>query len=147
MIAPKRIRLSRAKGWKIPPGTVNVARGPGRMLGNPFVVGRDGTAAECVHAYALLIAGYIDLGHVHVGIDQQMAVWRYVRKTWAERRGKDVACWCRLDAVCHGDVHLAVAANGFAGGHAYLHTFTSPAPRARVLIKASHIAKARKAKA
>lgn len=25
--------------------------------------------------------------------------------------GKDVACWCALDAVCHGDVLLA-----FAGG-------------------------------
>ena len=33
---PVRVRLSRKKGWKLPPDTVSVAR-PGRW-GNPFSV-------------------------------------------------------------------------------------------------------------
>ena len=35
-MTPGRVRLSRKKGWKLPPNTVSVAR-PGRW-GNPFSV-------------------------------------------------------------------------------------------------------------
>ena len=35
---PRRIRLSRARGWRLPENAVNVAR-PGPW-GNPFVVGK-----------------------------------------------------------------------------------------------------------
>jgi hypothetical protein len=27
----------------------------------------------------------------------------------AELRGKDVACWCRIDQICHGDIILEIA--------------------------------------
>ena len=33
---PERLRLSRAKGWRLPEGAVVVTRGPGRRWGNPF---------------------------------------------------------------------------------------------------------------
>jgi hypothetical protein len=36
---PRRIQLSRKKGWRLPDGAVSVAR-PG-PLGNPFVIGSD----------------------------------------------------------------------------------------------------------
>lgn len=36
MTAPARIRLSRAKGWRLPEGAVVVTRGPGKRWGNPF---------------------------------------------------------------------------------------------------------------
>jgi hypothetical protein len=51
----ERIRLSRAKGWRLPANAVSVAR-PGRF-GNPFVVGRDGTRAQCAAKLFVLLAG------------------------------------------------------------------------------------------
>lgn len=46
---PVRIQRKRTKGWKMPENTVSVTR-PGKW-GNPFKVGIDGTAAECVKKY------------------------------------------------------------------------------------------------
>ena len=56
---PRRIRLSRARGFRLPGGAINCAR-PGRF-GNPFIVGRDGTRAECVSLYALAVGGMFAL--------------------------------------------------------------------------------------
>lgn len=39
---PDRIQLRRVKGWQKPPNTVSVARGPGRIWGNPWKVGNPG---------------------------------------------------------------------------------------------------------
>ena len=90
MSEPKRVQLSRRKGWKIPPHTVSVAR-PTRW-GNPFRVGVDGDAAECVRKYR----------------DCHIAGWE--RSYFISRlRGKNLACWCKLDEPCHADVLLEVA--------------------------------------
>jgi hypothetical protein len=44
---PKRVQLSRAKGWRMPPGTVKVDRST--RWGNPFPIGGDyPTAAAAV---------------------------------------------------------------------------------------------------
>jgi hypothetical protein len=48
-MTPKRIQLSRKKGWKMPPNTLSVAR-PGPW-GNPFKVGKNLSAAESVWLY------------------------------------------------------------------------------------------------
>ena len=81
---PKRIQLSRKKGFKLPPNTVVVSR-PSRW-GNPFRVGIDGTAAECVELY---------------------------RANWPQDavllRGKNLACWCKLGEPCHADALLEIA--------------------------------------
>lgn len=90
----ERIHLSRAKGWKLPPNTVVVAR-PGRW-GNPFRVGDFGIP------------------------DQTAAVQRY--REWLDGRvfgpqvpylpdlrGKNLACWCRPGTPCHADVLLEIA--------------------------------------
>jgi hypothetical protein len=74
----------------MPAGVVYVGR-PTRW-GNPWRVEEIG-AAEAVARYrAELLA---DPGRVAV-----------VRR---ELGGRDLACWCRLDAACHADVLLSVA--------------------------------------
>lgn len=97
---PERIRLSRAKGWRMPPNTVKVDRS-NAIWGNPFVVGEDGTAAECVAAYSsyIRIATGVPNGGGRPLIQQAPEVLG----------GKNLACWCKLDAPCHADVLLLVS--------------------------------------
>lgn len=103
---PERIRLSRAKGWRMPSDTVKVDRtGP---WGNPFVVGRDGTRAECVDLYIKLMAGYVALSKDATVADQKEAR-RHVIENLSTIRGKNLACWCSHDGPCHGDVLLKLA--------------------------------------
>lgn len=91
---PKRIQRSRAKGWKMPANTVYVGR-PTKW-GNPFRVGRDGTAVECVDKYRQKIGGNIWTTPNNRDIKEDL-------------RGKDLACWCPLSVPCHADVLLEIA--------------------------------------
>ena len=104
----ERIQLRRAKGWKMPPNTVNVAR-PGPW-GNPFKVGKDGTREECVRLYRLLMGqGLICLG-ASASANEQKRVLDYGAKNIGKLLGKNLACWCRNDGKpCHADVLLEVA--------------------------------------
>lgn len=119
---PKRIQLKRTKGWRIPDGCVNVARPT--KFGNPF------------HPRDYHPEGH---GPYHMGVngDWERASppkpWVTCRN-WAahdfhvalttgpwpkdypsldvirtELRGKDLACWCPVDARCHADTLLALA--------------------------------------
>lgn len=112
-MAPKRIQRRRTKGWRMPPNTVSVTR-PGKW-GNPFVVGKKPnkrllkswgwrlrpdhwddvcpTAEEAVKRFAACIA-FDDASHYAARIDLA---------------GKDLACFCPLDQVCHADVLLEIA--------------------------------------
>lgn len=106
-IMPKRIQLRRTRGWRLPAEAVNVAR-PGPW-GNPFVVGKHGTRAECVDLYEKLLAGLICLSNGPAVAEQRRAR-DHVLAHMDELRGKDLACWCRLDGKpCHGDVLLRLA--------------------------------------
>lgn len=127
MTVPVRMQLSRRKGFRLPPTTVNVAR-PGKW-GNPYRIGEPvdmkqarrwgwklskpdyvcDTAAEAVKRFTLAIA--FD--------DASKWVMRQ------ELRGKNVACWCGLCPAhaagkpmgvvcpdcdpCHGDPILECA--------------------------------------
>lgn len=102
---PKRIRLSRAKGWRLPENTVKVDRST--KWGNPFIVGRDGTQAECVDLYTKLAVGYICLSTNN--IEAQRVARGWMEKANDELRGLDLACWCALDAPCHADILLEIA--------------------------------------
>jgi hypothetical protein len=93
---PERIRLSRAKGWRKPPDTVTVAR-PSRW-GNPFVIREHGGDLTREEAVARFREALLD-GRLPFETDE-------VKQ---QLRGKNVACWCPLDAACHGDVLLDVA--------------------------------------
>jgi len=120
--APFRVQRKRTKGWKMPPNTVYVGRGT--KFGNPFRVGKDGTAAECVSLYRrgmeaaaaswfggpasffsdenddLYHAWESRTPHLHcIGIELAIV----------ELSGKNLACWCPLDQPCHADVLLQLA--------------------------------------
>lgn len=102
---PKRVQLSRAKGWRMPDNAVKVDRST--PWGNPFVVGRDGTRAECVDLYTKMLAGYLALAS-GPSLEEQKAARRYVFENLKKLRGKDLACWCR-GSPCHADVLLNLA--------------------------------------
>lgn len=102
---PCRIRLSRAKGWKMPHGAVKIDRST--PWGNPFIVGVHGTRAACVDLYRRLMSGLLCLTTHNA--EQQQAAHEYVAKHKGDLRGKDLACWCSLDGHCHGDVLLEIA--------------------------------------
>lgn len=129
---PKRIQLSRQKGWRKPEGAVVVAR-PSKW-GNPFVIrqrfsgapqpyevvtvsdGPDGETAEhwrYAHSAAGAAAAAVELFELHIG---PMGSYEYDADRMAALRalaGKDLACWCPLDQPCHADVLLELA-NGAA---------------------------------
>ena len=87
---PKRIRLQRTKGWRLPSGAVVVAR-PSRW-GNPFPLNGD-NRDEVLRAYR---------EHVEEKLKGD--------PSWLEPlRGRDLACWCRLDEACHADVLIELA--------------------------------------
>lgn len=93
-MTPIRVQLSRKRGYKMPENTVKVAR-PGKW-GNPYVVGEDGTRAECVEKFR---------GYAAVCLDDVAL---------AELRGKNLACWCKLPEpgepdLCHAAVLLKIA--------------------------------------
>lgn len=94
---PRRVQLKRTRGWRIPADTVIVDRRT--RWGNPFTVhpGRD--AAEAVRLYRAWLRGYV-------------AVARRQRPDLAPLRGRNLACWCTLDAPCHADVLLELANSG-----------------------------------
>lgn len=88
---PKRIKLSRKKGFRLPPNTVVVAR-PSKW-GNPFKVGPGETPHYAVSCFR---------DHVRENP-------KYAEMARSELRGKNLACWCKLDQECHADVLLVIA--------------------------------------
>ncbi len=112
---PHRVKLSRKKGWRLPPNTVVVAR-PTKS-GKPFQVcdvmdafegDKTKAADDCVRSFEKWLQGE---GY-GVLLGAKVAL-----------RGKNLACWCDLDAPCHADVLLRLAndsssptAGGGSGG-------------------------------
>lgn len=107
-MSPRRIRLSRAKGWRLPPNTVVVTR-PGPW-GNPFVVGTHGTAQQCVDLHRYLLRGWVCLSKGNAA--GQQAHYQHVGAYLGDLAGKNLACWCALDKPCHADTLLEAAAAG-----------------------------------
>lgn len=105
---PIRVQLSRKKGWRMPENTVSVVR-PGRW-GNPFVIGEtypiveaDGTG-EPIGESTIENAGDA-VAAFRPWCEETMAQWGDLEPL----RGKNLACWCALDAPCHADVLLELA--------------------------------------
>ena len=105
MKTPKRIQLSRKRGWKMPPNTVKIDRST--PWGNPFVVGWHGTQQECVDLYIHLLSGRLCVSMDNIA--QQRKARAYVAGLAHLLRGKNLACWCRIGTPCHGDVLLRFA--------------------------------------
>ena len=119
----QRIQRRRTKGWRMPEGAVYVGRGS--KWDNPYM------ARQCcsVTFYVrnlydpALWTVFSRLSGDGVGPafrSRREAVIEAMRRfrKYAERcdlaplRGKDLACWCRLDQPCHADVLLELANKG-----------------------------------
>jgi hypothetical protein len=120
-VKPVRLQLSRKRGFNLQAHSiavnglpaVNVARPA--VLGNPFIVGRDGSRKDCVRLFGALMAGLIRLG-ASPSFEEQQAVLEAVRRDQEALRGRNIACWCRPAAsgepdLCHGAVLLALLNN------------------------------------
>lgn len=99
---PQRIQLCRTKGWRIPANTVHCARPS--ALGNPFIVGVDGDAAECVARCRDLLGGWIQTD-ARASRVQQMLFLKVAQEGRQYFAGKSLACWC-VSGPCHGDALL-----------------------------------------
>lgn len=106
-IEPKRIRRSRAKGWKMPENAVYVGR-PTRW-GNPFIVGKHGNAEYCNQLFAAICLNHLVVSADRKCLDAQIRFQKNLTKDLEELRGKDLACWCALDKPCHAEVLLKLA--------------------------------------
>jgi hypothetical protein len=105
---PKRIQLSRAKGWRMPPGAVKVDRST--RWGNPFSVraNASGRGFSVIRGAGLVATPFPEREAIELAC-------KCFREKVApslpleELRGKDLACWCPLDGPCHADVLLELA--------------------------------------
>jgi len=105
-MSAKRIQRKRTKGWRMPEGTINVTRPCD--WGNPFPVG------------AFVTLEYVDdYGGTRITPALAVELFRayvtergWVEQIRADLAGKDLMCWCALDAPCHADVLLEIANGG-----------------------------------
>lgn len=109
---PRRVQLSRKKGWRMPPNTVSVAR-PGKW-GNPHdwrdwreqwpftsVHPHDGEISRDDWCKGMAVEAFEE--DIRDGILVLPA---------EELRGLNLACWCRVGGwpkSCHADVLLELA--------------------------------------
>ena len=114
--APKRIQLRRTKGWRMPERAVKVDRST--RWGNPFVVhshelcGDD--LAKCTLHEDLVAVDWPDeavVGFRHMLLFpvQFQPSYPDLDEIRYQLGGRDLACWCPLDAPCHADVLLELA--------------------------------------
>lgn len=88
---PKRLCWNRFDG-PLPPNSKSIMR-PGR-LGNPWVVGRDGTREECVARFESYLTDRSQYPDINYPSDEEIA----------ELAAYDhLACACNYDGRCHGD--------------------------------------------
>jgi hypothetical protein len=114
MIKPQRIQRRRTRGYNMQAEShalnglecVSVAR-PGRW-GNPFRVGVDGDAAECVRKYSEMLLPYRHHGK-NSGMEKFFLSEANLEMIRSELGGKNLACFCRIGDVCHGDLLLKLA--------------------------------------
>ena len=126
---PKRIQRKRAKGWRMPDNTVSVCRP--HKWGNPFKIVDDFIVLATKDGGYLPIkymggksinAKHIKLINYFEGLINGVRIFNQVDITGIlslvvfpdlyeirELKGKDLACFCRLDQPCHADVLLEIA--------------------------------------
>lgn len=114
-MAPVRIQRKRAKGWRMPEGAVYVGR-PTKW-GNPFKVLPAVVCEACGFVELEAVTAEQALREYREFLERPQNLHGWTMPTRAdiqrELRGKDLACWCRLDQPCHADVLLELA-NGDA---------------------------------
>jgi len=83
----------------MPAGAIYVGR-PGTW-GNPYVVGSTNALGEPPIDEAEAVARYRAFLEANAAASLALLL--------APLRGRDLACWCRLDQPCHADVLLELA--------------------------------------
>lgn len=118
---PKRIQLSRKKGYRKPEGVVVVSR-PSKW-GNPYrwenyrsyVPGGWGEEGYQVSAHDRRRFAVVDFEAALLApFNDPPPGYPTVEEIRTELASKDLACWCPLDGPCHADVLLKVANGGAA---------------------------------
>lgn len=99
---PRRVQLSRRKGWRMPPNTVKVDRTT--RFGNPFRVGSPGIPDR--RGSVKMFERAFRSGELARDDPKSPFTPETIR---AELRGRNLACWCALDEECHADLLLAIA--------------------------------------
>jgi hypothetical protein len=92
---PKRVQLSRKKGWRMPENTVKVDRST--IWGNDCTIEDYGSAEKAVFMF-------------EHELDKFMCFHPEKYDTYIRPLiGKNLACWCKPGAPCHADVLLREA--------------------------------------
>jgi len=111
---PIRIQLSRKKGWKLPENTVVVSR-PSKW-GNPYRIVSPARycnpnlkeVTDCVSRSEAVSLFIDDLRQPKYAPEPLPSL----EEIKAQLKGRNLACWCPLDAPCHADVLLEIANEG-----------------------------------
>lgn len=137
MTQPQRLRLSRARGFRLAAASLALNRLPAAsvarptLFGNPFTPGPhpcrpDDTLdlAGCIRLYRAGIVAGLKAWEGREGslfsaeLDAVYGAWEAVAPhleavriglELPRLRGLNLACWCALDAPCHADVLLELA--------------------------------------
>jgi len=114
MSAPTRVQLKRTKGWRMPENTVKVDRST--RFGNPFAVIegiRDAATAVDLFRRAMRTPASLRRHQILTILKGQRGRGEGaildIKVGLPSLRGKNLACWCNLDAPCHADVLLELA--------------------------------------
>lgn len=108
---PIRVQRKRTKGWKMPENTISVTR-PGKW-GNPFMVGKkipEGLV-EILDKDDFFHFMKFNMGFVDEREDAVRLFEKYILQKLdvSELKGHDLACWCAIGKICHGDSLLKKA--------------------------------------
>lgn len=114
---PKRIQLSRKKGYRKPDGAIVVSR-PSRF-GNPWSIKKaresglfkpEYCAQVVVDEYEAWLTKSISPNSEHLGRWHELEEQRqWILDHLHELRGHDLACWCKPGEPCHADILLELA--------------------------------------
>ncbi len=105
---PRRIQLSRAKGWRMPANTLRVSRPS--MWGNPFASRDRAIAVRMFRCWLTGSCRTLDLLECRLAIPGPLGHYREaMRRELPMLRGYNLACWCPLDQPCHADILLELA--------------------------------------
>jgi hypothetical protein len=98
---PKRIQLSRKKGWRMPPNTVKVDRTT--KWGNPFPIGKEGPLGRVAPDAEGAVGFFATMMD-----DPEIRAAAGYPSDLSPLRGKNLACWCS-GKHCHADVLIELA--------------------------------------
>lgn len=118
---PMRIRRSRAKGARLPKNTVCVDRTTG--FGSPFPIASVASTISGLEKKMWFVGTWTRPSMCFADTKEEAATISVKAYRWwmglpaqatlrdkakVALRGKNLACWCKLDAPCHADVLLEI---------------------------------------